>query len=245
MDGRTLNQGLLIAFSQSTLFALVFVFHFHHHHAPYLFQLSYVSGATTHEAKQTASAMAFFMHMYWSAGESMATKFLACFLVWFCFSPASGKTHFVRHIEFAFFFPSNTTRFESTETAMQSQTDEQLREDLLRRLVQRELLGPSRQILLDGDVARLPLRELPPGNIASLYLMFVAFARTTNSPAAGKTTFYKVARKWSTCLRFRRKSDHSLCVECSRLKAQINACKDSQLCAGMKVFKVFATFLVV
>ena len=123
---------------------------------------------------------------------------------------------------------------------MQSQTDEQLREDLLRRLVDRELLGPSRQILLDADVARLPLRELPPGNIASLYLMFLAYARTTGSCATGKSTFYTVARKWSVCLRFRRKSDHSLCVECSRLKARINGCKDSQLC--VKFFRCLYSF---
>lgn len=177
--------------------------------------------------------MAFFMHMYWSAGESMATKFLACFLVWFCFFPSKWKI--ILYTLNLFFLSFNTTRFESTETAMHSQSDEQLREDLLRRLVDRELLGPSRQILLDGDVARLPLRELPRGNIASLYLMFLAYARTTDSPATGKSTFYKVARKWSVCLRFRRKSDHSLCVECSRLKARINACKDSQLCAGINV----------
>ena len=121
-------------------------------------------------------------------------------------------------------------RFESFATATRAKSDEDLREELLRRLVDRQLLGPSHQILMDGDIERLPLRELPPGNVASLYLMFVAYTRTTDSPVASKSTFYKVARKWSVCLRFRRRTEHSLCIECSRLKAAIHGCSETWFC---------------
>ena len=121
-------------------------------------------------------------------------------------------------------------RFESFATATRAKSDEDLREELLRRLVDRQLLGPSHQILMDGDIERLPLRELPPGNVASLYLMFVAYTRTTDSPVASKSTFYKVARKWNVCLRFRRRTEHSLCIECSRLKAAIHGCSETWFC---------------
>lgn len=48
-----------------------------------------------HEAKQTAAAMSFFMHMYWSAAESMATKLLGCLLVMvFLFPQQVDKTIF-------------------------------------------------------------------------------------------------------------------------------------------------------
>ena len=119
-------------------------------------------------------------------------------------------------------------RFESAETASRSKTDAELREELLRKLIDRELLGGTAQIMLESSIKALPLRELPPGSTSSLFLMYLAYIRTTGDPsgAASRSTFYNVAKLWRPCLRFRRKTEHSLCFECSRLKSLIHGCKD-------------------
>lgn len=107
-----------------------------------------------------------------------------------------------------------------------------MREELLRKLVDRELLGPTREIMLETEISSLPVRELPPGNTSSLFLMYLAFCRSAGgeeSTPASKSTFFEVAKLWRPALRFRRKSDHSMCVECSRLKSEINACKETYL----------------
>lgn len=123
---------------------------------------------------------------------------------------------------------SSDTRFESCDTAMRSRSDEDLREELLRKLVDRHLLGPTQEILVETDIQRLPIRELPPGNTSSLYLMYLAYMRAAGGEAtpASKSTFFEVAKAWKPCLRFRRKSDHAMCFECSRLKHQIQKCKE-------------------
>ena len=68
------------------------------------------------------------------------------------------------------------------------------------------------------------MRELPPGNTAALYLMYIAYMKPYE--AAGKTTFYEVAKQWRTCLRFRRRTEHSMCLVCQTLKAAIHDCSD-------------------
>ena len=122
-------------------------------------------------------------------------------------------------------------RFESAETAARSKSDDELREELLRKLVDRELLGGTVQILLETNIKSLPLRELPPGNTSTLYMMYLSFMRQTGDPsdAASRSTFYSVAKLWRPCLRFRRKTEHALCFECSRLKTAIHKAKDSHL----------------
>lgn len=126
---------------------------------------------------------------------------------------------------------SDPNRFESAETAQRSKTDDQLREDLLRKLVDRELLGGTAQLMLESNIASLPLRELPPGSTSTLYLMYVSYMRMTGDPsdAASRATFYNTAKLWRPCLRFRRKTEHALCFECSRLKSAINGCRDPLL----------------
>ena len=100
-----------------------------------------------------------------------------------------------------------------------------MREELLQRLVDQKLLGPTRQVmeLCPGD---LPVRELPPGNNASLYLMYLAFQRLSHSKPASKSTFYNVSKQWSCCLRFRRKCEHAMCAVCQSLKARIHEATD-------------------
>ena len=85
---------------------------------------------------------------------------------------------------------------------------------------------------MESDVQKLPYRELPPGNMASLFLLYLAYCRTSvddGSPPASKSTFYGVAKIWSQCLKFRRKSEHAMCVTCSTLKEQIRCTKDLPL----------------
>ena len=115
-------------------------------------------------------------------------------------------------------------RFETPETSRRAEGAEQLREDLLRQLVDRQLLGPTRETLHEADIQNLAMRELPPGTMATLFLMYVAYMRIVvkqGRAPASKSTFYSVARQWRCCLRFRKKSDHAMCVECSRLKSLI------------------------
>lgn len=97
------------------------------------------------------------------------------------------------------------------------------------RLVDERMHGPTMEI---GDMRpkELPLRELPPGNRASLYLQYISFMRVNGASAdkpASRATFYAVAKEWEGCLKFRRPSDHTLCLVCSRLKVAIHESKDA------------------
>ena len=116
-----------------------------------------------------------------------------------------------------------TTKVENLD-----RSDAELREDLLRRLVERQLLSPLHQIQEHQDPSRLPMRELPHGTVSALYLMYLAYARTMSIPPACKSVFYSVAREWNACLRFHRKTTHSMCIVCSSLRSQIRESKDAR-----------------
>lgn len=66
------------------------------------------------------------------------------------------------------------------------------------------------------------MKELPPGNVAQLYIMYLAYNKLSGDDPCCKSTFYSVAKEWWPCLRFRRKSQRALCVTCQRLKAAIH-----------------------
>ena len=119
-------------------------------------------------------------------------------------------------------------RFQSSTTRAISQSDESLREEMLGKLVQAKLLGPSRQVV-ELKPESLPMRELPPGTTAALYLMYIAFVRPSGIQPASKSTFYEVAKQWKCCLRFRAKTEHSMCLVCQTLKAAIHNASESQL----------------
>ena len=76
-------------------------------------------------------------------------------------------------------------RFESGETKQRSESDENLRERLLSKLIEERLLGATRQVA-EMDPTTMPLRELPPGNTASVYLMYLAFVRSSGGMAASQ-----------------------------------------------------------
>ena len=120
-----------------------------------------------------------------------------------------------------------TPRFETGETKRKAEGDEEMRERLLTKLIEDRLLGVTQQTV-ELDPTTLPLRELPPGNSASLFLMFVAFCRSANIKPAGKTTFYKIAKDWQCCLKFRARAEHAMCVVCQSLKLAIRQSNDSR-----------------
>ena len=127
--------------------------------------------------------------------------------------------------------PRSVLRIDSADTRHASATDEEMRERLLDKLIEERLLGSTRQVT-ELDPTSLPLRQLPPGNMASLYLMFLAFIRSTTTgggTAASRATFYQASKAWTCCLRFRARSEHSMCVTCQSLKAAIRAATDAKI----------------
>lgn len=129
-------------------------------------------------------------------------------------------------LSFVSFLGILRARFQSSKTALLSKSDESLRQELLQRLVEHRLLGPTRQVT-EMQPDALPMRELPPGNTAALYLMYIAFMRQCSQAAvASRSTFYEVAKAWRCCLKFRRKTEHSMCLTCQTLKAAIHDASD-------------------
>jgi len=119
----------------------------------------------------------------------------------------------------------SSPRFETTSSLSVSQKDEEMREQLLQRLVSKRMFTSHQQIE-ELHPQHLPLRELPPGSTASLYLMYVAYMRISNEEPASRSTFYSVCRQWSQCLRFRRECEHAMCATCQSLRARIHNTTD-------------------
>ncbi|CAL1162578.1 unnamed protein product [Cladocopium goreaui] len=69
--------------------------------------------------------------------------------------------------------------------------DEELKEELMQRLVDSKLLGAALQVSFNHDPARLPLRELPHGSWSELFLMYKSYAGVKNEPHACRATFFK------------------------------------------------------
>ena len=88
-------------------------------------------------------------------------------------------------------------------------------------------MGSPKQILQGADPSKLPMRELPHGNVAGLYLQYCAYCRSCDEPAASKTVFFEKAREWHQCLRFHRKTVHAVCAVCSELRAKIRKATDT------------------
>ena len=102
-----------------------------------------------------------------------------------------------------------------------SDASESLRQELLDRLVDSRLIGPSFQISCNNDPNRLPMRELPHGSWANLYLMYRAYATSQHEVPASKSTFFQVVQEWKVCMKFHRKTHHQICLTCSKLRSAI------------------------
>lgn len=129
-------------------------------------------------------------------------------------------------------------RFQSTSALAQS--DEQLREQLQARLVEQRLLGATRQVTELRPHSGLPQRELPPGTVSSLYLMYMGYARATDRTPASRTTFYNAWQQWKICMKFRPETSHSMCLQCQTLKAKINGASETSL--GISISTDFLYF---
>lgn len=80
----------------------------------------------------------------------------------------------------------------------------------------------------NNDPEKLPYRELPHGSAGNLYLVYLAQCRAAHQKEASRSTFYKTWKRWKVCMSFHKKSTHSLCFQCSELRAAIRAAKDFQ-----------------
>lgn len=73
--------------------------------------------------------------------------------------------------------------------------------------------GPIQQISDHFNPGQLPMRELPHGNVANLYLLFTAWCKAKTEGTPGRSTFYKVYKEWSQRLRFHKKKVHTQCAK--------------------------------
>ena len=99
-----------------------------------------------------------------------------------------------------------------------------LRQKLLRALLDSVLEKNSTQAHVQPE--QLARRELPPGNWAGLYMLYIASCRHTHEEAASQSTFYAVAARWKCCLRFRKKSTHTSCRVRELLRSKMRHAKN-------------------
>lgn len=103
--------------------------------------------------------------------------------------------------------------------------DEATRAKLLADLMQDALEGPTSRIA-KFNPKLLGARELPPGNWQQLYILYVASCTANGTESASRSTFYAVTRPWRKTLKFRHRSQHSVCGLCDKIKARMRACRD-------------------
>ena len=108
-----------------------------------------------------------------------------------------------------------------------SKGGEELRQELLERLIDNRLMGASTQVSFNQNPERLPMRELPHGSWSNVFLLYKSYCQTAAVPAASKSTFFQVCQRWGTCLKFHKRSQHQICETCSRLKMNIQNAKET------------------
>lgn len=98
---------------------------------------------------------------------------------------------------------------------------EELRQELLERLIDSRLVGATMQMSWNRNPEKLPLRELPHGSWSNIYLLYVSYCKTKGESAAAKSTFFTVCQEWRACLRFHKRTQHAICETCSRLRMKV------------------------
>ena len=131
-------------------------------------------------------------------------------------------------------------RFASTKVL--SSADDHLQQELLDRLVDSRLMGPSLQSSMNHDPARLPLKELPHGSWMNMYLMYRAWAHSKQEKPASKSTFFNVINSWKVCVKFHRRTHHQMCLTCSTLRAAILNTDDSLIVSDICNLSYFYYF---
>ena len=90
---------------------------------------------------------------------------------------------------------------------------------LLNSLLDHYMEGPTLQ--LTHKLTDLAVRELPPGTWSGIYLLYQAHCLSSKERPASRAVFYEAVRSWKRVLRFRRRSQHSICAVCDRLKSEM------------------------
>ena len=118
-------------------------------------------------------------------------------------------------------------RMRFTTAEVLSTSTPELQKQLLKRLISYKMQTATEQ-LFDSNPRQLPVRELEHTSASSLYTQYKAFCARGAGDAnvAGRSLFYSEFLRWSPCLRFRKKSTHSVCFQCSRLRAAIAESKN-------------------
>lgn len=97
---------------------------------------------------------------------------------------------------------------------------EEARSALLQSLMDQVLEGPSTKVG-NLDLSSLAQRELPPGSWGHLFVIYQAHCIALDQKVASKALFYKVSKPWRKVLAFRRRSQHSTCAVCDKLRARM------------------------
>jgi len=110
--------------------------------------------------------------------------------------------------------------------------DDRVRDEILQRLIDARLLGPSMQVNFNHSPDTLPLRELPHGSWSELFLLYKAFVKSKETGGekvemASRSTFFAEAQRWHVCLKFHQKTHHAQCFTCSRLRARLQNATDA------------------
>ena len=87
------------------------------------------------------------------------------------------------------------------------------------KLLDDALEGCSSKIFSTANPQSLAKRELPPGTWSQLYLVYTSHCLAQKQRPACRSVYYKVVKDWRRCLRFRRRSQHSTCGVCDKIKA--------------------------
>lgn len=104
---------------------------------------------------------------------------------------------------------------------------------------QKDLLTALLDSSLESDLARgvarsgpegLARRYLPPGTPTDIFHLHQSHQIACQAKAASSSTFFRTFHEsgWAHVLRFRAKSQHSMCTTCHKLKARIRAARGIQ-----------------
>ena len=100
--------------------------------------------------------------------------------------------------------------------------DDNLRDELLQRLIDSRLVTPYVQVNFNHEPSKLPVRELPHSSWAEMYLLYKAYTKTTHEACASRATFFKSVSKWKVCLKFHQKTHHAQCATCARYRSALH-----------------------
>ena len=177
-------------------------------------------GDVGRSAAKSTSVRGFFVHLYWTAGEPMTKEKHVCI------SLEKFEVHWLRFRD----LKHSVLRIASKQ--LLANADDCVRDEILQRLIDARLLGPSMQIAFNHTPDTLPLRELPHGSWSELYLLYQAFVKSKATGGgevemASRATFFAEAQRWHTCLKFHQKTHHAQCFICSRLRAALQNATDT------------------